>query len=230
MPYHFGAPPGRLNHMLGTTDEYQEYESGAQQEFEGHFQDAFPGQQYDGNWEQEDGEYGRFQMMQGHSGGAEPMTYTPSSEGRDRGAFRGRRGGGDPGVARSPRKPVNDPAEESRDKLPKGKWWHDSSMSHCECRDADCGTRQDVPYCQGCNMHGHSREFCFKGRESRFNATGYWCKNRGNEKCIEGLGGRAPGADPTADSKSKPASFAPPATYARGNMMDATRGSDEERS
>ena len=229
-PYHFGAPPGRLNILSGAADDYEGYDAAAQQDYD----DGRYGADYEhhcrSEWEVEEGEYGQFQMMQGHSGGAEPMTYSPGAAARGRGGFRGRRGGGEAGAARSPRRPINNPEEESREKLPKGKWWHDSSMAHCECRDVDCGTRQDVPYCQGCNMHGHSREFCFKGREPRFNATGYWCKNRGNEKCIEGLGGRAANFEQPVEPKSPARQlFAPPPSYARGNMMDATKGSDEER-
>jgi len=97
--------------------------------------------------------------------------------------------------------------EESKAKLPKGPRWHDSAMEKCRCRDPDCGLRQDVPFCQGCGMHGHDRPFCFKSGEPKFNPTGYWCVNRPNEAAIEGLGQRR-------DSSS---SFA----TARGNLMDA---------
>ena len=52
------------------------------------------------------------------------------------------------------------------------------------------GLRQDVPFCQGCGMHGHDRPNCYKSGEPWFNPTGYWCINRPNENPIEGLGGQ----------------------------------------
>ena len=118
----------------------------------------------------------------------------PRSPDRQRGALRGVRGGG--GQRGSPgrfgggdrsSKQVNPVAEESKDKLPKGARWHDSKMASCGCRDPDCGTRQDVPFCQGCGMHGHDRPYCFKAGEPLFNPSGYWCVNRPNEHPIEGI-------------------------------------------
>jgi hypothetical protein len=148
---------------------------------------------------------------QGHSGGAEPMVYSPSQS-RGRGGFRGGRGGGE---ARSPRKPVNDPSEDTAERLAKGVRWHDSAKQGSQCRDADCGTRQDVPFCQGCGMHGHDRPFCFKCREAAYNATGYWDKNRPNQPPIQGLRGIRRDGDPKGSS----------AATARGNIMDAAPGS-----
>ena len=154
-----------------------------------------------------------------HSGGVEPMTYQRGSGDRGRGSPRGGRGGGgaqgrssDASSPRAARQPVNPIAEESKEKLPKGARWHDSKMANCKCRDADCGTRQDVPYCQGCNMHGHDRPYCYKSGEPRFNPTGYWCVNRPNEHAIEGLGQRG-SAVPHASSRS--------------NAMDATDASKQ---
>jgi len=147
---------------------------------------------------------------QDHSGGSEPMTYSPS-QGRGRGGFRGGRGGGE---ARSPRKPVNDPAEDTVEKLKKGVRWHDSKKPDSQCRDPDCGTRQDVPFCQGCGMHGHDRPFCFKGREAQYNQTGYWEQNRPNQQPIQGLRG-------IRSEKGGEDHHSGQAATARGNMMDA---------
>jgi hypothetical protein len=154
-----------------------------------------------------------------HSGGVEPMTYQRGGGDRGRGSPRGGRGGGgahgrssDASSPRAARQPVNPIAEESKEKLPKGARWHDSKMANCKCRDPDCGTRQDVPYCQGCNLHGHDRPYCYKSGEPRFNPTGYWCVNRPNEPAIEGLGQRG-SAVPHASSRS--------------NAMDATDASKQ---
>jgi hypothetical protein len=103
---------------------------------------------------------------------------------------------------------VSSNAEETKEKLPKGPRWHDSTMKCLKCRDPDCGTRQDVPFCQGCAMHGHDRPFCYKAGEPLFNPSGYWCVNRPNENPIEGLGKRREGVAPIATSRS--------------NMLDAS--------
>jgi hypothetical protein len=150
-----------------------------------------------------------------HSGGLEPMESTNlRSPDRMRGPLRGVRGGqrGSPvrfGQGDRAGRQVNPVAEESKEKLPKGPRWHDSKMSACECRDPDCGTRQDVPYCQGCGMHGHDRPYCFKAGEPMFNPSGYWCVNKPNERPIEGLGRRR-----SQDRVSVATS--------RSNMMDAS--------
>ena len=150
-----------------------------------------------------------------HSGGVEPMeSANPRFPDRTRGSPKGGRGGqkGSPGrFGQSDRsgRQVNPVAEESREKLPKGPRWHDSKMTSCGCRDPDCGTRQDVPYCQGCGMHGHDRPFCFKSGEPMFNPSGYWCVNKPNERPIEGLGRR---------QQQDRSSFA----TGRSNMMDAS--------
>lgn len=151
-----------------------------------------------------------------HSGGVEPMeSEYPRSPDRQRGALRGVRGGG--GQRGSPgrfgggdrsSKQVNPVAEESKEKLQKGARWHDSKMASCGCRDPDCGTRQDVPFCQGCGMHGHDRPYCFKAGEPLFNPSGYWCVNRPNEHPIEGLGRRSQDRSSVATGRS--------------NMMDAS--------
>jgi len=157
-----------------------------------------------------------------HSGGVEPMeSANPRSPERNRGGFRGGRGAlrGSPGrfgrFAESDRTerqgpgPVNSLKEESKEKLPKGARWHDSKMAACGCRDPDCGTRQDAPYCQGCGMHGHDRPYCFKAGEPLFNPTGYWCVNRPNERPIEGLGRRQQDRSTVATGRS--------------NMLDASQ-------
>jgi hypothetical protein len=152
-----------------------------------------------------------------HSGGVEPMHTDggrgAGARGSPRGGFRGRSDGGrqvlSPERDKPNRQPVNPVGEETKVKLPKGSRWHDSSMEKCRCRDPDCGLRQDVPFCQGCGMHGHERPFCYKSGEPRFNPTGYWCVNRPNEAPIEGLGQRR-------DSSGTIAT-------ARGNLMDASQ-------
>ena len=142
-----------------------------------------------------------------HSGGVEPM-HSERKEGR--GGHRGGRGELR-GVRRldGSNRQVNSNAEETKEKLPKGPRWHDSTMASCKCRDPDCGTRQDVPFCQGCGLHGHDRPFCYKAGEPMFNPSGYWCVNRPNEAPIEGLGKRREGASTIATSRS--------------NMMDASK-------
>jgi hypothetical protein len=154
-----------------------------------------------------------------HSGGVEPMeSSNPRSPERQRGAsrgrgsfqtspFRGSRGGDSDRSGRQG--PVNPMSEESKEKLPKGARWHDSAMSTCACRDPDCGTRQDVPFCQGCGMHGHDRPYCFKAGEPRFNPTGYWCVNKPREHPIEGLGRRQQSSSSVATGRS--------------NMLDASQ-------
>jgi hypothetical protein len=156
-----------------------------------------------------------------HSGGAEPMVYSPPVRGRGRGGFspRGRGGSqwagrGERGTERTPtdsgrgdgagssrnaeqwgnRQPINDPANESS--LTKGKWWHDSTNPHLCCRDAECGTRQDIPFCQGCGQHHHSREWCYKKRDEGFNAQGYWSENRKGQAPLPSRTGRAYGTPP----------------------------------
>ena len=135
-----------------------------------------------------------------HSGGVEPMTTDGSRVvGSSRGGFKAR-GGGERRVSfegkTSPKasRQVNNASEEAVSKLVKGARWHDSSMASLRCRDPDCGTRQDCPFCQGCALHGHDRPFCYKAGEPRFNPTGYWCINRPNESPIEGLGRSREGA------------------------------------
>jgi hypothetical protein len=169
---------------------------------------GFDEHHHDELYDEDEYENGRFNGMSahGHSGGAEPMVYSPG-QARGRGGFRGGRGGGE---ARSPRKPVNDPSEDTAERLSKGVRWHNSAKAGSQCRDPDCGTRQDVPFCQGCGMHGHDRPFCFKCREAAYNATGYWDKNRPNQPAIQGLKGIRR-EDATAAT-------------ARGNIMDATQG------
>jgi hypothetical protein len=151
-----------------------------------------------------------------HSGGVEPMNSDRvRSPERRRGNFRGVSGMmhgirrlSSPGVDS---RQVNSSAEETKEKLPKGARWHDSTMGVLRCRDPDCGTRQDVPFCQGCALHGHDRQFCFKSGEPRFNPSGYWCVNKPNEAPIEGLGRRREGT------------VGAPLATSRGNMMDATQ-------
>jgi hypothetical protein len=151
-----------------------------------------------------------------HSGGVEPMNSDRlKSPERRRGNFRGGPEGLR-GVRRLPgmggeMRPVNSAAEETREKLPKGARWHDSKMENLRCRDPDCGTRQDVPFCQGCALHGHDRQYCFKAGEPRFNPTGYWCVNRPNEMPIEGLGRR------------RESMTSPPVATSRSNMLDASQ-------
>lgn len=216
--YQFSAPPGRTNHISGEYGCEHDPRDGFDAEVDNRGDWMEP---EDTNWDRNEehgnghhehhGE-GRFNAAgaHGHSGGAEPMTYSPSQS-RGRGGSRGGRGGGE---ARSPRKPVNDPAEDTVERLQKGVRWHDSKKANGQCRDQDCGTRQDVPFCQGCGMHGHDRPFCFKGRESQYNAKGYWDQNRPNQLPIQGLRGLRSGTGEGA-----------PAATARGNMMDSTAGS-----
>ena len=130
-----------------------------------------------------------------------------------RGVFRSRGGGDrraslDGPVSPKASRAVNSTSEESVSKLVKGARWHDSTMASLRCRDPDCGTRQDCPFCQGCALHGHDRQNCYKSGEPRFNPTGYWCINRPNENPIEGLGSQRERGSSVAT--------------ARGNMMDAS--------
>ena len=161
-----------------------------------------------------------------HSGGTEPMQYQ-----RDGGGHRGRGGGATRGnhqgqsqrEQHKDRLPVNDPAEEQVSKLSKGKWWHDSTDLSCVCKSLECGAKQDVPFCQGCGQHHHSREFCFKKNDSRFNASGYWSENRKGQPPIQSLGGSYPGSPAkrvTFDQQPK----IPPPAPARLNMSDASGG------
>ena len=78
--------------------------------------------------------------------------------------------------------------------LPKGKWWHDSSDPACFCRTPDCGEKQQIPYCQGCNQHHHERASCYKQNDERFNPTGYWCVNKKGQGPIPSLSGTYPGS------------------------------------
>jgi hypothetical protein len=151
-----------------------------------------------------------------HSGGMESMRTDGQrggnpGRGSPRGVLRGRRVGfsesSDNGE-RGNRGPVNPVSEESKEKLPKGPRWHDSKMKACGCRDPDCGTRQDCPYCQGCGMHGHDRPYCYKAGEPQFNPTGYWCVNRPDAPPISGLGKRRDDAS---------------IATSRSNMMDASQ-------
>jgi len=209
--YQFSAPPSRSNHLGGGDDWHrsEDWQQGDDHQQAGWYnhQDADEDAEEYG-----EGNQGVFNGMraQDHSGGSEPMTYSPS-QGRGRGGFRGGRGGGE---ARSPRKPVNDPAEDTVEKLKKGVRWHDSKKPDSQCRDPDCGTRQDVPFCQGCGMHGHDRPFCFKGREAQYNQTGYWEQNRPNQQPIQGLRG-------IRSEKGSEDHHSGQAASARGNMMDA---------
>jgi hypothetical protein len=167
------------------------------------------------------GETGEAQFNN-HSGGAEPMIYSPGrGRGRGDGSLRGRgrgqwenRGSGGRGTSRGDyaganqnaeqwgrRQPINNVANESsleKSQGGKGKWWHDSRQENLCCKDADCGNRQDVPFCQGCGQHHHGREWCYKGKEDGFNATGYWCDNRKGRAPLASRTGRPFGAPPTA--------------------------------
>jgi hypothetical protein len=160
-----------------------------------------------------------------HSGGAEPMVYQPAGRGRGRGVSspRGRggqwagRGGreygqegrqaqpsgrGDAGGAShnagqwGNRQPINNPDHESATALSCGKWWHDSSQANLCCRAPDCGTKQEIPFCQGCGQHHHGREWCYKKNEDGFNATGYWSENRKGRAPLPSREGRPYGAPP----------------------------------
>jgi hypothetical protein len=217
------VPPARANHISGPREgDNSDFQDGTERagaddwlpttaQGDGEWEEGHWDEEYERSNQSED-RYGRFNAAgaHGHSGGAEPMNYSPL-QARGRGGARGGRGGGE---ARSPRKPVNDPAEDTAEKLTKGVRWHNSAKADSQCRDPDCGTRQDVPYCQGCAMHGHDRMFCFKAREPMFNATGYWDINRPNQPPIQGLRGIRTGGH------SAPGE-APKSATARGNMMDA---------
>ena len=211
--YQFSAPPGRTNHISGS-NEGEDHSEWYKEQNRDSWNDAPQGESDWGT--RTNGAGGRFNAAgaHGHSGGAEPMTYSPSQT-RGRGGSRGGRGGGE---ARSPRKPVNDPVEDTVERLQKGVRWHDSTKANCQCRDPDCGTRQDVPYCQGCGLHGHDRMFCFKSREAQYNATGYWDINRPTQPPIQGLRGIRSAPRDQSYSTGQTAT-------ARGNMMDATSGS-----
>jgi hypothetical protein len=150
------------------------------------------------------------------------MTYQPPGRGRGRGdwptrgrgggqwAGRGGRGNGQEtangrGDSRGAgvnagqwgnRQPINDPGNESTSALPKGKWWHDSSQTNLCCRSADCGSKQEIPFCQGCGQHHHGREWCYKKNDEGFNATGYWSENRKGRAPLMSRDGRAWGAPP----------------------------------
>ena len=154
------------------------------------------------------------------------------SRGGGGGVARGRGGG----VARGnfqerpdarPRFPINDPQEETVGKLPKGKFWHDSSDPTCCCKTPDCGIRQEVPFCQGCGQHHHEREFCYKGQDHRYNKTGYWCDNRKSQPPIQSLGGSYPGASSAraANNFQEPQPMIPPPPPGKAvgfNMMEGT--------
>ncbi len=167
-----------------------------------------------------------------HSGGTESMQYQPKWNQRGGGVARGRGRGvgrGTPIDVRQ-RAPINDPSEETLTKLPKGKFWHDSSDPACCCKTSECGVRQEVPFCQGCGQHHHEREFCYKGNDSRYNATGYWCDNRKGQPPIQSLGGTYPGS-PKRDPPPQYSSSGqinipppPPSNSVRFNMTDANSG------
>ena len=165
-----------------------------------------------------------------HSGGTEPMQYQWSRGGG--GSARGRGGSSARGNlqgSRETRAPVNNPDEETVSKLPKGKFWHDSNDPACCCRSADCGARQDVPFCQGCGQHHHTREFCYKAKDSRYNATGYWSENRKGQPPIQSLGGTYPGSPNKGQaqyqSSEQPKIPPPPEGKSAGfNMMESGAG------
>ena len=168
------------------------------------------------------GESGAGAQHNNHSGGTEPMTYQPPGRGRGRGdwptrgrgggqwAGRGGRGSGQEtangrgdskgaGVNAGQwgnRQPINDPSNESTSALPKGKWWHDSSQTNLCCRSADCGSKQEIPFCQGCGQHHHGREWCYKKNDEGFNVAGYWSENRKGRAPLMSRDGRAWGAPP----------------------------------
>lgn len=131
------------------------------------------------------------------------------------------------------RQPVNDPAEEDLSKLTKGAFWHNSSDLACCCKTADCGAKQEVPFCQGCGQHHHRRDFCYKKEDSRYNATGYWSDNRKGQPPIQSLGGSYPGSpnksqfprnDRNAVTFSQDQPRIPPPAAAKFNMTDAGGG------
>lgn len=185
---------------------------------------------------------GNESRLNNHSGGTEPMTYQPAGRGRGRtdrgdtytrgrgnsqGAGYGGRGRGGPSPYSSRgdaggaghnagswgnRQPINDPKNEEPQALTRGKWWHDSSQANLCCRTSDCGTKQEIPFCQGCGQHHHGREWCYKKSEDGFNATGYWSENRKGRAPLPSREGRPYGTPP-----------------ARHNHMDAG-GSGEQQS
>jgi len=94
------------------------------------------------------------------------------------------------------RQPINDPGHEAPNVLMRGKWWHDSSQTNLCCRSPDCGSKQEVPFCQGCGQHHHGREWCYKKNDDGFNATGYWSENRKGREPLRSRDGRAWGSPP----------------------------------
>ena len=161
-----------------------------------------------------------------HSGGTEPMQYQRDgggARGRGGGATRGNHQGQSQRDQHRDRLPINDPAEEQVSKLSKGKWWHDSTDLSCVCKTVDCGAKQEVPFCQGCGQHHHSREFCFKRNDSRFNSSGYWSDNRKGQPPISSLGGSYPGS-PTKRVNFEQQPKIPPPAPARLNVSDASAG------
>jgi hypothetical protein len=143
------------------------------------------GQEYTGKYEDAESrqEWTGEATFNNHSGGTEPMNFQwgrgggaggpPRAGGAGRGSPMGR-GAGRGSPASPGRRPINDPANETPDKLKRGIWWHDSTDAALRCRDGDCGIKQATPFCQGCGNHHHGREFCYKRNEQLFNATGYW--------------------------------------------------------
>jgi hypothetical protein len=94
------------------------------------------------------------------------------------------------------RSPINDPNNEAASVLHRGKWYHDSSQTNLCCRSPDCGSRQEIPFCQGCGQHHHGREWCYKKNEDGFNATGYWSENRKGRAPLPSREGRPYGSPP----------------------------------
>jgi hypothetical protein len=164
--------------------------------------------------------------LNNHSGGTEPMQYQrDGARGRGGGAARGTYQGQPQREQQRDRVPINDPAEEQVSKLSKGKWWHDSTDLSCVCKTVDCGAKQEVPFCQGCGQHHHSRELCFKRNDSRFNSSGYWSDNRKGQPPISSLGGSYPGSPVKRQNFEHQPKIPPPAP-ARLNMSDAFGQSD----
>jgi hypothetical protein len=139
--------------------------------------------------------------------GGEPMTYQWNrGRGRGQAAYQppSSRGGGIAGRTQGANLPTvkpqwNKSEEEAArtgrdDQLPNGPRWHDSSDPACNCRSPDCGEKQEIPYCQGCNQHHHDRANCFKRNDERFNAEGYWCINKKGQGPIPSLNGTFPGS------------------------------------
>ena len=139
------------------------------------------------------------------------MTYQWSrGRGRGQGGFQpqSNRGGGATGRiaynAGPAAKPQWNRSEEEAartgrdDQLPNGPRWHDSSDPACNCRSPDCGEKQEIPYCQGCNQHHHDRANCYKKNDERFNAEGYWCINKKGQGLIPSLNGTFPGSPKTS--------------------------------